>query len=94
MRRFNSSCIDSKTGYEMILSECSYNMACDWLSRELNKEDMEILSVEIDSDGLANIFTGRTLSEPMQLSGRAYYCAEVSGRTFYYDEERGYLLGE
>lgn len=31
MRVFKTSCIDMKTHMEMVLSECSYNMACDWL---------------------------------------------------------------
>ena len=30
MREFKTSCIDNETGMEMVLSECSYNMACDW----------------------------------------------------------------
>ena len=84
MRVFKASCTDNKTGYEMILSECSYNMACEWLSRELTKEDMEILNVEVDFNGIYHIFTGITLSPTLQWSGR----------TFYYDEERGVLLGE
>lgn len=31
MRVFTASCIDKETGYDVRLSECSYNMACDWL---------------------------------------------------------------
>lgn len=34
MREFKTSTIDNITGMEMVLSECSYNMACDWLSRK------------------------------------------------------------
>ena len=34
MREFRTSCIDNVTGMEMVLSECSYNMACDWLERK------------------------------------------------------------
>lgn len=33
MRAFACSCIDQETGLEMVVRECSYNMACDWLSR-------------------------------------------------------------
>lgn len=33
MRKFTTSCIDNETGMEMILSECSYNAACDYLMR-------------------------------------------------------------
>ena len=31
MREFKTMCKDSKTGMRMVLSECSYNMACSWL---------------------------------------------------------------
>lgn len=31
MREFTSMCKDTKTGMQMVLSECSYNMACSWL---------------------------------------------------------------
>lgn len=31
MRLFTSSVIDNETGMELYLSECSYNMAVDWL---------------------------------------------------------------
>lgn len=34
MREFKTSCIDNVTRMEMVLSECSYNMACDWLMRK------------------------------------------------------------
>ena len=34
MREFKTSTIDNATGMEMVLSECSYNMACDWLERK------------------------------------------------------------
>lgn len=34
MREFKVMCKDTKTGMEMVLSECSYNMACDWLERK------------------------------------------------------------
>ena len=31
MREFRTMCKDTKTGLQMVLSEASYNMACDWL---------------------------------------------------------------
>lgn len=34
MREFKTSCIDNVTKMEMVLSEVSYNMACDWLMRK------------------------------------------------------------
>ena len=34
MREFKTMCKDTKTGMQMVLSECSYNMACDWLQRK------------------------------------------------------------
>lgn len=35
MRVFTASCKDSKYGYEMVASECSYNVACDYIERNL-----------------------------------------------------------
>ena len=81
MRVFNSSYKDSKTGYEMILSECSYNMAMDWLSKELAKYGYEISRTEVHIDGLIYIWSNHVRSGAL--------C-----RMYYYDEERGYLLGE
>ena len=31
MREFKTMCKDSKTGMQMVLAECNYNMACSWL---------------------------------------------------------------
>lgn len=31
MREFKTTCVDMKTRMTMVLSECSYNRACDWL---------------------------------------------------------------
>ena len=33
MREFTATCVDMKTRMTMVLSECSYNKACDWLER-------------------------------------------------------------
>ena len=79
MRKFTAECTDKKTGYSMVLSGCSYNMACDFLERELHKKGICILDCEVASNGLVRIRTIR---------------ANHLRRTFYYDEERGYLLGE
>lgn len=38
MRRFTTLCIDSITGAEMILYDCSFNSACAFLERE-NKDN-------------------------------------------------------
>lgn len=43
MKRFTSVCIDKKTKYEMILSECSFNMACDYLINLFHPEENEFL---------------------------------------------------
>ena len=72
MREFKTTCIDTETGMEMILSECSYNMACDWLeSKGFTQYDKFDNTVR---------FTTFEFSKPAK-------------RTFVYDEERGYLLG-
>lgn len=31
-REFKTMCRDTKTGMQMVLSECSYNVAVDWLA--------------------------------------------------------------
>ena len=74
MREFKTFTKDSKTGYEMILSECSYNMAMDWLENKI-KELGHTPNIECKKEGDLMVIT-------------------TSGRTFFYDEERGYLLGE
>ena len=80
MRVFNTLCKDDKTGYQMILSECSYNMAMDWLERKcidsgctfrIVQDYVHDLSAIVVDDSKGNI-----------------------ARIFYYDEDRGYLLGE
>ena len=71
---FNTYCKDDVTGYEMILSECSYNVALDWLENKI-RELGHIPNIECKKDGDLIV-------------------VETSGRTFFYDEKRGYLLGE
>ena len=84
MRVFQTECKDDKTRYSMVLSECSYNMAMDWLSRELKKYGSEITRTEKHTNGLMYIWTGKYFN-PTDYE---------FGRMFFYDEERGYLLGE
>ena len=79
MRRFVVSCKDSKTGYEVILSECSYNMACDWLERELAKVGLWVEQARTRNNLVEILTVDKNL---------------LRGRTFFYDESRGYLLGE
>ena len=70
MKVFTTSCKDEKTGLEMILSDCSYNFACSFLS---GKNLGKLISASCESIGITKI--------------------EFEKRTFYYDENRGYLLG-
>lgn len=86
MRVFTAECKDSITGYAMVLTDCSYNMACDWLERELNKYDVDIYECKNDSK------TGYTVLKTGQYS--SILNEYVPCRTYYYDESRGYLLGE
>lgn len=94
MRVFKTSTKDSKTGYEMILSECSYNMACNWLQLVLEKSDYSISGTSPYSKGLIAIFTERTSIDTGDLEDDDMPIGMYSGRTYFYDEERGYLLGE
>ena len=81
MRVFQTECKDDKTGYSMVLSEASYNMAMDWLSKELAKYGYEITRTELHTNGLMYIWSNNVRSG-------------ASARMYYYDESRGYLLGE
>lgn len=88
MREFRCSCRDVKTGYEMILEDCSYNNACQWLDDKLKEKGSyyDIIRCEYNTDtNLTEIWTGHLEEDTMNI----FY-----GRKFYYDEERGYLLGE
>ena len=83
MRVFQTEAKDTKTGLSMVLSECSYNMAMDWLSRELKRYNVTIVAI-----GSMHI--------PYELKTIITQTIETGAymRTFYYDEERGVLLGE
>lgn len=86
MRKFTVECKDDKTGLSMVLSECSYNMAMDWLVHTLEKYDVDIYRCEYDINRkMQVIFTGKF----SHILGDFKPC-----RRYYYDEERGYLLGE
>ena len=79
MRVFTTECKDSVTGYAMVLSECSYNMACDWLERTLKKYGVWVYQTK----------TRNNLTELWTMDKHMLEC-----RRFYYDENRGVLLGE
>mgnify|MGYP007092188818 CR=1 FL=1 len=86
MRVFQIACKDSKTGYEMVLSECSFNMAMYYLDSELvKKHGMEVCSVNTTKDGLQMICFGRWNET------ESYYEDTIA---YYYDEARGYLMKE
>ena len=80
MREFRTLCKDDKTGYQMILSECSYNMAMDWLEHKCAKNGCTLSTAKLYVSGLMAI----------TVVDKDF----TTVRTFYYDEERGYLLGE
>ena len=82
MMRRHYSTIDNKTGKELILSGCSYNVACSWLEDELDRAGYHVwTAVSEDPDNMVMIYTrdNKTGKE---------------GRCYMYDEVRGYLLGE
>ncbi len=93
MRVFNALCRDDKTGYRMVLSECSYNEACAWLYEEGKKSHYEVDRVEVDFNGLTHIWMVKT---ELEFDADINSARPITGATikFYYDEERGYLLGE
>ena len=82
MRIFKTKCIDSVTGYNMILSECSYNNACFWLETELNKKNMYVDIVRKlphDILDLTELITNRFANADLR---------------FIYDETRGFLMSD
>lgn len=92
MRKFTVECKDDKTGLSMVLSECSYNTAMDWLQKTLRKYDVDIYRTEVDFKGLVHIWTGKPKAGT-DYTGRPEVFFEPC-RKYFYDEERGYLLGE
>lgn len=86
MRKFQTECKDDKTGYSMVLSECTYNMACQWLHDVLWEYGVEICRTEF------NIKTN--LNEIWTAKFDDHINNYVPCRKYFYDEERGYLLGE
>lgn len=79
MREFKTSCVDSITGFEMILSDCSYNMAIDWLERDCKKHCIRPYKAKKVNDLIVIYTTDNYFRD---------------SRKFFYDEKRGYLLGE
>lgn len=83
MKEFKICCRDSITGFEMILSDCSYNMAMDWLVRK----NIDILSCKNST-----IYNNMTV---IKTGIWSHILGDFKpSRTFYYDETRGYLLGD
>lgn len=93
MRKFTTYCKDEKTGYEMVLSECSMNMALDWLFDEMLKHNRDIYRTEYNfRTHLLQIWTGE--SHPGNNYLGQFEVHWTHQRMFFYDEERGYLLGD
>lgn len=77
--RIHYSTKDNITGYELLLSECSYNMAMEWLERDCKKHCIR----PYKTDRVGNLIVVYTTDNYLNDS-----------RRFYYDEDRGYLMGE
>ena len=81
-----TECKDDQTGYSMVLSECSYNMACQWLHDTLWNQGVEICRVVPDNKtGFIELWTAKWDD---------YINNYTPCRKYFYDEYRGYLLGE
>lgn len=92
MRNFTTLCVDEKTGYEMMLSDASYNVAMEWLQREVDKYGKEIFRTENNGTDDMWIYVG-TPKEGLDFNGRpdVWYTNQV---IYHYDESRGYLMKE
>lgn len=82
MKIFETEVIDKETGFTIVLTECSYNVAMAWLETECKKYNFSI-SVGQISLNTRDAYGIRVLRPEGTLV-----------RQFIYDEERGYLLGE
>lgn len=93
MMKFVTSCIDEKTGYTMVLSEVSYNMAVEWLQKEANKYGKEIYRVESNGADDLQLYVGTPKKHinPMTGYDDVWY---IRRAIFHYDESRGYLMQE
>ena len=92
MRGFAVKCVDSKTGYTMVLEECSYNMALDWLQRNQERVGREIFRLDHDDSYHTTIYTGRPADGYDMNGNPERFFADID--KYHYDEERGYLLSE
>lgn len=91
MRKFVTTCIDKETGYTMILSEASYNVAMDWLQREVQKYGREIFRTENNGTDDMWIYVGTPKKDVNPMTGETdvWYANKV---VYHYDESRGYLM--
>lgn len=78
MKIMTTSCTDNITGFMILATDCSYNIAMDWLETEFFKYDIDIVDCKIDS------ITGYTKIRTVQYGHES--------DNYYYDEIRGYLL--
>lgn len=95
MRHFTLECKDNQTKLSMVLSECSYNMAMDWLQREAEKNGSEIFRVVKVTKGwfpLTMVEVGIP-HRGMDYTGQPNVWYGLC-RKFYYDEDRGLLLAD
>lgn len=92
MMQFVTTCIDEKTGYTMVLSDASYNVAMDWLQRKCEKYFKEIFRTENNGTDDVTIYVG-TPKQDFDFNGNptVWYTNQV---IFHYDESRGYLMEE
>ena len=81
MKIFETQVIDKETGFTIVLTECSYNVAMAWLENECKKYDFSI-SVDQISLNTRDAYGIVVLTK----EGKRV-------RRFIYDEQRGYLLG-
>lgn len=74
----------------MVLSEVSYNFACEWLTLSIEKYGAEIYRTEKHIDDGSKFSNMMVIWAGISTDKGNY----IESRKFYYDEERGYLLGE
>ena len=87
MRRHYSQ-VDNLTRWEIILSECGYNEAMMWLENTLSKHKVAISGTATHQRKINDTWHKFTaIVTEFQKNGKFV-------RTFYWDENRGYLLGE
>lgn len=92
MRLFVVVCKDTKTGHKMVARDVSFNVALDWLQRRQRECGRDVFRVDSDDINHYTIYTGKAVDGYDMNGNPEKFYTDID--KYWYDEERGYLLGE